>query len=100
MPRPKRGPQRPLTPEDLRDALAENNREIVAHFTKNFGQVNERLDRLEGEVRTGFLKVSDALDGTLDLFPTRKEVSAAFHRLSRALKTQGIEIEPDTLLPK
>jgi hypothetical protein len=104
---PKRGPTRPLTPEDLRDALSENNRDIVGHFTKSFGKVYERLDghdqrfdRLEAEIRTGFQSVHAALDATLELFPTRKEVQAAFHRLARVLKSNGIPVEPDTLLPK
>ena len=118
MPKPKRGPQRALTPQDLRDALAENNRDIVGHFTKSFGLVYERLDRMDGqfnrrfalleerldrierEVHDGFQKVQASLDATLELFPTRKEVSAAFHRLSRILKSHGIEVEPETLLPK
>ena len=121
MPKPKRGPQRPLTPQDLRDALAESNRDIVGHFTRSFGLVHERLDRMDGrfgqfdrrfalleerldrierEVHDGFQKVQASLDATLELFPTRKEVSAAFHRLSRILKSHGIEVEPETLLPK
>jgi hypothetical protein len=75
MPKPKRGPQRSLTPEDLRDALADTPRDIAGIFNARFAKVDARFDRMESEMRDGFQKLQAALDGTLDLFPTRKEVS-------------------------
>lgn len=104
MPRPKRGPKRPLTPEDLRDALAETSRDIVGHLTRTQAvyaeKVDKRFDRLEQEMRDGFQQMNIRLDGTLQLFPTRKELHTVPQRLSRILRAHGIRVEPEALLRK
>ncbi len=96
---PKRGPTRPLTPEDLRDALAENNRDIVGHFTESFGSVHERFDRMDKrfdrvdqrleavEDRLG--KVEVRVEAMMKMLAMREEL----HNLVRVLKQNGLKID-------
>lgn len=111
MPTPKRGPTRPLTPEDLRDALADTSRDIIGHFNQSQGAQNERLghieqrlggveqrldgfdarfDQLERSMREGFQQVDLKIDEVLELVVTKKQLE----RLLGLLKRHGITIEP------
>lgn len=90
MPRPKRQ-SKPLTREDLHDALRVSNREILTQMSGGFASVR-------AEMRGGFERMDVRLDATLQIFPTRKEIHTALLRLSRILKTHGIHVEPEALL--
>jgi len=96
MPKPKRGPQRSLTPEDLRDALADTSRDIVGHFSVRFGTIDQRFDGLTKEIsdvqeqmHEGFRQVDIKLDAIMELLATRKQL----HNLVRELRAQGMKLD-------
>lgn len=96
MPNPKRGPQRPLTPNDLRDALAVNSREVLnqvnadlASVRKEIGSVREEVQSLREEMHEGFHQVDIKLDAVMELLATRKQL----HNLVRELRAQGLTLD-------